>query len=406
MSIRLLVMSAPLLLAGAALAEEGTGVPGLKKVPKTLEEAKAEAKKLEKLYEGKKQPEAVRMFIAITRGSQMGPGEGWFGPAQSRYGWAWLAKHCGVGPKEGITREKFKGDAALFARLDRDKDGRITAGDLDWSDRSPYVQMTGLANRLFRAMDAKGSGKITKKDLEALFDKAAGGKDHITADDLRDALMRGMAPGFAPGDGPSPKVLLKGLFTSEVGSLKEGPSVGDDAPGFELSSPDKKKTIKLSEVVGKKPVVLVFGNFTCGPFRALYPQAEAVAKRHKKDAEFLLVYVREAHPTDGWRMKSNDKVGVTVAQPKTTAERCDVAGKCLKALKPTMPLLVDDVDDKVGNDYSAMPARLYVIDPKGKVVYKSGRGPFGFKAGEMEQALVMCLLEAGAKKPEPKKTED
>jgi hypothetical protein len=30
----------------------------------------------------------------------------------------------------------------------------------------------------------------------------------------------------------------------------------------------------------------------------------------------------------------------------------------------------------------------------GKVAYKSGRGPFGFKAGELEQALVMALLEA------------
>jgi hypothetical protein len=49
-----------------------------------------------------------------------------------------------------------------------------------------------------------------------------------------------------------------------------------------------------------------------------------------------------------------------------------------------------------------MPARLYVIDPKGIVAYKSGRGPFGFKPGEMEQALVMGLAETGpAKKPAP-----
>ena len=45
-----------------------------------------------------------------------------------------------------------------------------------------------------------------------------------------------------------------------------------------------------------------------------------------------------------------------------------------------------------------MPARFYVIDPAGKVAYQSGRGPFGFKAGEMEQALVMSLLEAAPPK--------
>jgi hypothetical protein len=43
-----------------------------------------------------------------------------------------------------------------------------------------------------------------------------------------------------------------------------------------------------------------------------------------------------------------------------------------------------------------MPARLYVIDTSGRVAYKSGRGPFGFKTGEMEQALLMTLLDEAA----------
>ena len=58
-----------------------------------------------------------------------------------------------------------------------------------------------------------------------------------------------------------------------------------------------------------------------------------------------------------------------------------------------MVVAVDDITDPAGTAYSGMPARLYVIDTKGKVAYKSGRGPFGFKPGEMEQALVMTLLD-------------
>jgi hypothetical protein len=54
---------------------------------------------------------------------------------------------------------------------------------------------------------------------------------------------------------------------------------------------------------------------------------------------------------------------------------------------------VDDIDDSVGNAYSGMPARLYVIDSDGRIAYKAGRGPFGFKPGEMEQALIMTLLD-------------
>ena len=66
-----------------------------------------------------------------------------------------------------------------------------------------------------------------------------------------------------------------------------------------------------------------------------------------------------------------------------------------------MPVVVDDVNDAVGNAYSGMPARLYLIDRAGKVAYKSGRGPFGFKVGELEQALVMALLEAGGSVTNP-----
>jgi hypothetical protein len=151
-------------------------------------------------------------------------------------------------------------------------------------------------------------------------------------------------------------------------------------------------------VIGKKPVVLVFGNFTCGPFRSMYPGVEDVQERFKDEAIFLAIYVREAHPTDGWKMESNARVGVAVAQPRTYTERASVATQCHKLLNPSIPLLVDEINDSTGNAYSGMPARLYVIDREGNVAYKSGRGPFGFKTGEMEQALVMSLLDGNSQK--------
>jgi hypothetical protein len=107
--------------------------------------------------------------------------------------------------------------------------------------------------------------------------------------------------------------------------------------------------------------------------------------------------VREAHPTDGWRMEANDRVGITIPQPRTLAQRVDVARRCCSRLEMTMPLLVDGLDDRVGHAYSGMPDRLYVIDRDGRVAYKGGRGPFGFKSGEMEQSLVMLLLDEAAR---------
>jgi hypothetical protein len=105
--------------------------------------------------------------------------------------------------------------------------------------------------------------------------------------------------------------------------------------------------------------------------------------------EFLAIYVREAHPTDGWRMSSNDRAGIALAQPKTGAERVAAASQCEAHLEMSIPLFVDEIDDRVGNAYSGMPDRLYLIDREGKVAFKSGRGPFGFFPGELEQALLL-----------------
>lgn len=234
--------------------------------PKVLQDPKvaaAAAALLEAAYEGQTPPEGVRMLAAVLRGSRMGPGEGWFGPAQTRYTWEWLARRCGVDPaRGGIPRERFRGSDAWFARLDRDRDGAITPGDFDWSDRSPYVQMSYMTNRLFRKLNASGDGRLSKEEWLQFFEKAAQGKDHLSADDFRDALLAGPPARSRPSDMPSQAVLIRGLFAGELGSMNEGPKLNDPAPDFTLKTADGKDTIQLAKHIGRKPVVLVFGSFT------------------------------------------------------------------------------------------------------------------------------------------------
>ncbi|HZZ77769.1 MAG TPA: deiodinase family protein [Gemmataceae bacterium] len=353
--------------------------------------AAAAVKQIDEAYRGHTQPEAVRMLLAILR-NQMNGESGWFGPAETRYNYAWLAKRCGA--DKAIPRSKFPGPDSAFQLLDRNKDGRITANDLDWSDRNPDVQMLALTNRVYRKLNTAGNGRLTKDDLAKFFEQAAKGKDFLSLEDFRDAMMAGQSGGFLPGDAPTLPILVRGLYEGSLGSMSEGPKVEQTAPDFTLKTVDGKKSITLSKVIGKKPVVLVLGNFTCTPFRSLYGAMESMYQRHKEDANFVMVYVREAHPTDGWKMETNTRLGVSEKQPTTLQERNAVAGRFCERLKATMPFVVDDIHDPVGTAYSGMPGRVYIIDTNGKIAYKSGRGPFGFRFGEMEQALAMALLEA------------
>jgi hypothetical protein len=193
--------------------------------------------------------------------------------------------------------------------------------------------------------------------------------------------------------GPSRLTLVKGLFRQEIGSLQPGPAVGSPAPDFTLKTVDGRQEITHSKLVGSRPVVLIFGNFTCGPFRSQAGNVEKLYRRYKDRATFVMVYVREAHPIDGWRMESNDRVEVSIAQPRSDAERIRVAQACSKRLELGMPMLVDTIGDTVGARYSGMPSRLYLIDHRGRVAYKTGRGPFGFKPAELEHSLLLLLQD-------------
>lgn len=216
--------------------------------------------------------EAAEMVWAILKGSNMGPGDGWFHPGQSRYDWKWLAERLDKDKNGRITRDEFPGNDARFARLDRNKDGVITAEDLDWSDRSPLARQSMIPGFWFRMYDQDGNGKLSAKEWEAIFLHASKGKGFLTVDDLRDALPTSPPPRPAtpppaatatrPSDAPTTRILLKGLLEGEIGSFNEGPQLNDVAPPFTLKSYDGQREVALADARGKKPVVLIFGSFT------------------------------------------------------------------------------------------------------------------------------------------------
>ena len=102
--------------------------------------------------------------------------------------------------------------------------------------------------------------------------------------------------------------------------------------------------------------------------------------------EFLIVYIREAHPADGWSSGDHD-----IRDPRTIEERRRVAGQCETAMQHGIHTYVDEMDDAVNKAYAAQPDRLYLVGLDGRVAYAGGRGPFGFKPAELRAAIEELL---------------
>ena len=153
--------------------------------------------------------EHVAMLDAIYE-MQVGPGQGWFKPSETRLGWRWIAGQMDIDHDGKITREEFRGPDAFFDRLDRNGDGVLTEADFAW----PYPKMPAMPKAQRIAMS------------------------------------------------PPQEVLLPAFFRGELGSWYEGPRVGQRAPLFTLPTQDGKQSISLADQLGDKPTVLIFGSFT------------------------------------------------------------------------------------------------------------------------------------------------
>lgn len=112
-----------------------------------------------------------------------------------------------------------------------------------------------------------------------------------------------------------------------------------------------------------------------------------MAARYRGRVNFLVVYIREAHPEEGWIIPDNRRSGIAVNEPRTNEERKTVASMCAVNLQLALPMAVDGLDNAVASAYGGWPDRLYLIRSDGRIAFQSGEGPFGFKPEELELAI-------------------
>ncbi len=112
-----------------------------------------------------------------------------------------------------------------------------------------------------------------------------------------------------------------------------------------------------------------------------------IYEEYKGDIEFFLIYIREAHASDGWQTPQNLYDDIIFNEPATDDERAEVGHACQIGLDLKYPMLIDSIDNDVDNKYIGQPIRLYVIDREGRITYAGDRGPRGFDSDSWVEAI-------------------
>lgn len=161
-------------------------------------------------------------------------------------------------------------------------------------------------------------------------------------------------------DQPKPKM----IYNNARFTVKEydwdvfmGPAAGDQYKDAELTDLETGESVKLSDFSGKW-MVIETGSSTCSMYTKNIPDMKSIEDDFP-EVQFLVVYVREAHP------------GERLHQHRNYDEKV----KAAKLLKPRYSehrrVLVDTYEGDFHRAYGSMPNILYVIRPDGTVHYRS-----------------------------------
>jgi len=116
---------------------------------------------------------------------------------------------------------------------------------------------------------------------------------------------------------------------------------------------------------------------------------EQLYRKYKDRVEFLMVYVREAHPNSILFVPADGggKMLQVIGQTSTEVERLKHLQLCASYLQLTMPALVDSKDNLANRAHAAFPSRFYIVDKEGKIASKGEPGPGGFRPADVEAWL-------------------
>ncbi len=154
------------------------------------------------------------------------------------------------------------------------------------------------------------------------------------------------------------KRFTTGLLFRDLRFAKGAAGPGDSLPSFDLVTTNGDH-LTNSVVFGDKPVLLIFGSMTCPMTASAAPSVLKLHGEFGDRVEFIMLYVREAHP------------GEHFTQAETMEEKLEYARTLKEFYDIPWTVAADNIDGDLHRALDPKPNSAYLMSNDGTILFRS-----------------------------------
>ena len=154
------------------------------------------------------------------------------------------------------------------------------------------------------------------------------------------------------------KKFTTALLFRDLGFPRGAAAPGDRVPAFELLTTNGDR-LTNSDVFGDKPVLFVFGSMTCPMTASSAPSVQELYEEFGDRVEFVMLYVREAHP------------GEHYGQAETIEDKIESARALQESYGIDWTVAADTVDGELHRALDPKPNAAYLANSDGEILFRS-----------------------------------
>jgi hypothetical protein len=149
-----------------------------------------------------------------------------------------------------------------------------------------------------------------------------------------------------------------GLLFKDLRFRKGAARPGDSLPPFQIVTTNGD-SLENRDVFGDKPVLLIFGSMTCPMTASSAPSVQELFDEFGDDIDFIMLYVREAHPGENFR------------QADTLEEKLENARALKQFYDIPWTVAVDNIDGDLHRALDPKPNAAFLMNNAGEILFRS-----------------------------------